>query len=118
MYNAVIYCKTYFFVWFSTRVSNELGAGNPEKARLAVYALMLLAVTETTIMSTTVFATRHVFGYLFSSEKEVVDYVTNMAPLVSLSVIMDSIQGVLSGKSIFVSFIQINHDHFREGFSI
>ncbi|KAJ9708320.1 hypothetical protein PVL29_000391 [Vitis rotundifolia] len=81
----------------STRVSNELGAGNPQKARLAVYALMFLAVTETAVLSTTLFASRRVFGYLFSNEKEVVDYVTNMAPLVCLSVILDSIQGVLSG---------------------
>ncbi|RVX12590.1 Protein detoxification 14 [Vitis vinifera] len=34
----------------STRVSNELGAGNPQKARLAVYALMFLAVTETAVL--------------------------------------------------------------------
>ncbi|CAK9151296.1 unnamed protein product [Ilex paraguariensis] len=81
----------------STRVSNELGAGNPRLARVAVFAVMLLAVLETTIVSATLFASRHVFGYTFSNEKEVVDYVTSMAPLVCLSVIMDSIQGVLSG---------------------
>lgn len=81
----------------STRVSNELGAGNPQKARLAVYALMFLAVTETAVVSTTLFTSRRVFGYLFSNEKEVVDYVTNMSPLVCLSVILDSMQGVLSG---------------------
>ncbi|KDP34994.1 hypothetical protein JCGZ_09282 [Jatropha curcas] len=81
----------------STRVSNELGAGNPQGARLAVYALLFLAVVETAIVSSTLFATRHVFGYTFSDEKEVVDYVTTMAPLVCLSVIFDSLQGVLSG---------------------
>lgn len=62
---------------------------------------MFLAVTETAVVSATVFATRHVFGYLFSNEKEVVDYVTNMAPLVCLSIIMDSLQGVLSGNKLF-----------------
>ncbi|PSR87771.1 Protein DETOXIFICATION like [Actinidia chinensis var. chinensis] len=81
----------------STRVSNELGAGNPQGARAAVFAVMFLAVTETTIVSATLFACRRVFGYTFSNEKEVVDYVTAMAPLVCLSVIMDSLQGVLSG---------------------
>ncbi|XP_031265298.1 protein DETOXIFICATION 12-like isoform X2 [Pistacia vera] len=81
----------------STRVSNELGAGNPQKARVAVYAVVFLAVTETIIVSAILFASRHVFGYVFSNEKEVADYVTTMAPLVCLSVIMDSLQGVLSG---------------------
>ncbi|CAN1268711.1 Protein DETOXIFICATION 12 [Linum perenne] len=42
-------------------------------------------------------ACRHAFGYSFSNEKEVIDYVTRMAPLICLSVIMDSLQGVLSG---------------------
>ncbi|WRX14560.1 Multi antimicrobial extrusion protein - like 10 [Theobroma cacao] len=81
----------------STRVSNELGAGNPQAARVAVYAGMVLAVLETLVVSGTLFASRHVFGYVYSNEKEVVDYVTTMAPLVCVSVILDSLQGVLSG---------------------
>lgn len=85
-------------LFFSTRVSNELGAGNPQGARIAVFAVILLAVAETIIVSGTLFASRRVFGYTFSNEKEVVDYVTAMAPLVCLSVIMDSLQGVLSGS--------------------
>ena len=93
----------YLFCVCSTRVSNELGAGNPYAARIAVYGVMSLAITETVIVSTTLFATRHVFGYLFSNEKEVVDYVTTMAPLVCLSVIIDSLQGVLSGNTCSLS---------------
>ncbi|KAG8639175.1 protein DETOXIFICATION 12 isoform X1 [Manihot esculenta] len=81
----------------STRVSNELGAGNPQAARVAVYAVSFLAVVETTIVTATLFASRRIFGYVFSNEKDVVDYVTTMAPLLCLSVIMDSLQGVLSG---------------------
>lgn len=91
----------------STRVSNELGSGNPQAARVAVYAVMFIAVLETIIVSTTLFASRHVFGYVYSNEKEVVDYVTTMSPLVCLSVIMDSLQGVLSGN-----FLQIRSSYF------
>ncbi|KAL0463517.1 UNVERIFIED_CONTAM: protein DETOXIFICATION 12 [Sesamum latifolium] len=81
----------------STRISNELGAGRPEEARTSVTALMLIAAVDAIIVSTGVFASRNVFGYIFSNEKEVVDYVTKMAPLVCLSVIVDSLQGALSG---------------------
>ncbi|XP_061351420.1 protein DETOXIFICATION 12-like [Gastrolobium bilobum] len=81
----------------STRVSNELGAGNPHGARVAVLAAMSLAAIETSIVSGTLFACRNVYGYIFSNDKEVVDYVTVMAPLVCLSVILDNIQGVLNG---------------------
>ncbi|GMP83544.1 hypothetical protein CsSME_00037420 [Camellia sinensis var. sinensis] len=95
---ATLYAIPYGFgAAVSTRVSNELGAGNPQGARVAVFAMMFLAVAETTIVSATLFACRRVFGYTFSNEKEVVDYFTAMAPLVCLTVIMDSVQGVLSG---------------------
>lgn len=81
----------------STRISNELGAGNAQAARIATFALVFLTIIETSIISTALFASRRVFGYTFSNEKEVVDYVTDMAPLVCISVMLDSIQGVLSG---------------------
>ncbi|XP_071715812.1 protein DETOXIFICATION 14-like [Rutidosis leptorrhynchoides] len=86
-----------FAAGVSTRVSNELGAGNPKGARLAVKAIMILAVVETSIVSAIVFGNRHVFGYIFTNEKEVVDYVTKIAPLLCINIIMDSLQGTLSG---------------------
>ncbi|CAK7326674.1 unnamed protein product [Dovyalis caffra] len=81
----------------STRVSNELGAGRPQAARIAAHSVMILAVIELFVVSGTLFATRQILGYSYSNEKEVVDYVSNMAPLVCLSVIVDGLQGVLSG---------------------
>ncbi|KAF3431963.1 hypothetical protein FNV43_RR26699 [Rhamnella rubrinervis] len=81
----------------STRVSNELGAGNSKAARTATLAVMFLAVGEACIISTVLFVNRRVFGYTFSNEKEVVDYVTEIAPLVCVSLILDGLQGVLSG---------------------
>ncbi|KAJ0099346.1 hypothetical protein Patl1_21399 [Pistacia atlantica] len=82
----------------STRVSNELGAGNPGAARLAVYVVMILAVSEAVIVSITLFFCRYVLGYAYTNDKEVVDYVIELAPLLCLSVIMDSMQAVLSGR--------------------
>ncbi|KAJ8622913.1 hypothetical protein MRB53_031442 [Persea americana] len=82
----------------STRVSNELGAGNPQVARLATYAAMLISITETVVVSTTLFATRHILGCAYSSEKEVISYVANMVPLLCLSVITDGMQAVVSGN--------------------
>ncbi|PON50278.1 Multi antimicrobial extrusion protein [Trema orientale] len=81
----------------STRVSNELGAGKPEAARLAVVVAMFLAITEAVLVSTILFLCRSVLGYVYSSDKEVVHYIAVMAPLICLSVFMDSLQAVLSG---------------------
>ncbi|OMP04683.1 Multi antimicrobial extrusion protein [Corchorus olitorius] len=81
----------------STRVSNELGAGNPQAARVAVNVVIVLGVMDAMIVSIAFFGCRHVFGYIYSNEKEVVDYVGEMIPLISLSVIVDSLLAVLSG---------------------
>ncbi|KAJ8747764.1 hypothetical protein K2173_010031 [Erythroxylum novogranatense] len=81
----------------STRVSNELGAGNPQGARIAVYTVMSLTIIESLVLSSALFATRSVFGYTFSNEKEVVNYVTRMAPLVCVSVFLDGLLGAFSG---------------------
>ncbi|KAL9229258.1 hypothetical protein vseg_004744 [Gypsophila vaccaria] len=81
----------------STRVANELGAGNSQQARTAACAVMVIAVIDGVVISSTLFATRKVFGYVFSNEKDVVNYVTAMAPLVCLSIIVNGLQGVLSG---------------------
>ncbi|CAN1240145.1 Protein DETOXIFICATION 12 [Linum grandiflorum] len=83
----------------STRVSNELGRGKPELARISVFSVMSIGVAEALLVSITLYACRHAFGYSFSNDKEVIDYVTRMAPLICLSVIMDSLQGVLSGSN-------------------
>ncbi|XP_061944606.1 protein DETOXIFICATION 14-like [Populus nigra] len=92
----------------STRVSNELGAGNPQAAKTAVWAIMVIAITEAIIITTTLFFCRHIMGYAFSSEKEIVNYVADMAPFICLSVIMDCLQSVLSGKRrSFFSFIDL-----------
>ena len=66
---------------------------------------MLLAVIENIIVNSSLYGSRHVFGYVFSSDKEVVDYVTTMAPFLCLSISMDSIQGTLAGNPLI-------HKHF------
>ncbi|KAK4373330.1 hypothetical protein RND71_008714 [Anisodus tanguticus] len=81
----------------STRVSNELGAGNPHGARISVFSVMLLTIIEAILVSATLFSCRNIFGFLFSSEIEVVNYVAKIAPLLSLSLIIDAIQASLSG---------------------
>ncbi|KAG6415871.1 hypothetical protein SASPL_123290 [Salvia splendens] len=81
----------------STLVSNELGAGKPEGARVAVYAVVVLAAAEFLIASTTLYLCRGILGYAFSGEEEVVAGVKAMVPLLCLSIIMDSTQAVLSG---------------------
>ncbi|KAK3004058.1 hypothetical protein RJ639_019310 [Escallonia herrerae] len=50
------------------RVSNELDAGRPEGARLAVCVVVVIAILEGTIVGTTTILVRHVWGKLYSNE--------------------------------------------------
>ncbi|KAG8384118.1 hypothetical protein BUALT_Bualt04G0085100 [Buddleja alternifolia] len=81
----------------STLISNELGAGKPEAARVTLYAVLILSITEFLLASIAILICGPILGYAFSEEKEVVDYVKEMAPFLGLSIIMDSLQAVLSG---------------------
>lgn len=75
-----------FSVAASTLVSNELGAGNAEGARVAVWGVLVVSGTELVIASGSIYACRYILGYSFSEEKEVVDYVRDMTPFLCLSI--------------------------------
>ncbi|XP_073065342.1 protein DETOXIFICATION 14-like isoform X2 [Primulina eburnea] len=81
----------------STRVSNELGAGCPDRARASTWSAMVLSLSEAVISCSILLSFRHVFGYAFSNEKEVVNYLQEISPFVCLLLFMDCIQAVLSG---------------------
>ncbi|XP_027150838.1 protein DETOXIFICATION 14-like isoform X2 [Coffea eugenioides] len=86
-----------FSVAASTRISNELGAGNPVAARIALCTVLLESVSEFFLASITLYVCRSILGYAFSDEKEVIDYVKRMTYLLCISIIMDGTQAVLSG---------------------
>eukprot|EP01018_Ginkgo_biloba_P027033 Gb_29740 [translate_table: standard] len=81
----------------STRVSNELGAGRSHAAPLAVYVVLYFAAMEALMIGCALFSIRNVWGYAYSNEEKVIDYVAKMMPLLASSTILDGIQGVLSG---------------------
>ncbi|XP_048228119.1 protein DETOXIFICATION 16 [Ricinus communis] len=81
----------------STRVSNELGAGQPRAARLAVRVAIFVVATEATVVAFTMILGRKVWGYFYSTEERVVKYVGQMLILVAISHVLDGIQSVLSG---------------------
>ncbi|XP_072961438.1 protein DETOXIFICATION 16-like [Typha angustifolia] len=81
----------------STRVSNELGAGRGQAARLAVRIVLFLAIAEGLIVGLALVLLRGIWGYVYSNEEEVVKYVAIMLPILATSHIFDGIQSVLSG---------------------
>ncbi|KAL6188051.1 hypothetical protein ACLB2K_039445 [Fragaria x ananassa] len=83
----------------STRVSNELGAGRPQGARLALQVMIIMALSEGAAIAIATVSVRHVWGKLYSNENEVITYVAKMMPLLALSDFLDGFQCVLSGAA-------------------
>ncbi|KAI3726440.1 hypothetical protein L1987_66237 [Smallanthus sonchifolius] len=81
----------------STRVSNELGAGNPQAAKTALLAVTGLGAVEVVIAITTLFCSRSVLGYAFGNEQELVNYVKDITFLLCFTIFADTIQAILSG---------------------
>ncbi|CAK9185605.1 unnamed protein product [Ilex paraguariensis] len=82
----------------STRVSNELGAGHPKTARLAVCVVLCMTITEGILVGLVLILIRNILGYAYSNEVEVVRYVAIMLPILAASNFMDGLQAVLSGS--------------------
>ncbi|KAJ9689540.1 hypothetical protein PVL29_014966 [Vitis rotundifolia] len=85
----------------SIRVSNELGAGRPQAALLAVYVALFMVAIEGILVATALILGHNSWGYSYSSEEEVVNYVGEMTLLLAGSHFIDGIQSVLSGMCQF-----------------
>ena len=91
-----------FLCNFSTRVSNELGAGRPHLARISVRVSTLMVMVEGVFVAWLLVLGRNAWGYCYSTEDEVVEYVAQMMLLLAFSHVVDGIQSVLSGNDSFV----------------
>ncbi|CAN1768087.1 Protein DETOXIFICATION 16 [Linum perenne] len=83
----------------STRVSNELGAGNPELARTTVCIVVGMAVGEGILVGGILFSIRSVWGSVYSNDQPVINYVAQMLPIAAIANFLDGIQCVLSGTA-------------------
>ncbi|KAJ1392035.1 Multi antimicrobial extrusion protein [Sesbania bispinosa] len=83
----------------SVRVSNELGAGHPRTARLAVCVVVVIAIIESILIGAVMILVRDIWGYAYSNVEEVVKYVATMLPILAASNFLDGLQCVLSGTA-------------------
>ncbi|KAG7599691.1 Multi antimicrobial extrusion protein [Arabidopsis suecica] len=84
----------------SVRVSNELGAGN---AALAKFSVIVVSITSTLIgivCMIVVLATKDSFPYFFTTSDAVAAETTRIAVLLGFTVLLNSLQPVLSGVAV------------------
>ncbi|KAI9029974.1 mate-domain-containing protein [Phycomyces nitens] len=81
----------------SNRVGNALGEGNAQKAKMASKMAMVFAVAFASINSFFFMATRKHFGYMFTSDPEVVALVASILPFCAFFQLADGLSGVCGG---------------------
>ncbi|WCJ32189.1 MATE efflux family protein [Euphorbia peplus] len=95
---AVAYMLTYgLSAAASTRVSNELGAGNAEKGKGAMVVSLKLSVFLGLVIVVALAVGHTLWAGLFSDSNTILKEFGKMTPFLAISITLDSIQGVLSG---------------------
>lgn len=81
----------------STRVSNELGAGNPDQAKNAMAVTVKLSVLLALLVVLALGFGHNIWAGFFSNSPEIIKEFASLTPLLAISITLDSVQGVLSG---------------------
>lgn len=85
---------------FSVRVSNELGLGRPLAAKYCVYVTVFQSLLIGIFFTVVVLITKDYFAVIFTNSKEVQQAVSNLAYLLGATMILNSIQPVISGTNL------------------
>ncbi|KAJ0111737.1 hypothetical protein Patl1_02026 [Pistacia atlantica] len=97
----------------SVRVSNELGAGNPKSASFSVSIVTIISFIISVIAAILVPALRDVISYTFTEGEAVAAAVSDLCPLLTLTLLLNGIQPVLSGVAVgcgwraFVAYVNV-----------
>ena len=81
----------------STRVSNMLGEGRPDAARLAALIATLLTLVASGGIVTAVLLSRQQLGHVFSTDAAVIALGASVLPILGAALLGDGANGVLAG---------------------
>ncbi|KAI3742184.1 hypothetical protein L1987_59864 [Smallanthus sonchifolius] len=84
----------------SVRVSNELGAGHPKSASFSIIIATLSSLVISLMCAIILLSARHVVSYVFTDGESVANAVSELTPLLAVSIILNGIQPVLSGNMV------------------
>lgn len=97
----------------SVRVGNELGAGHPKTAAFSVYAVTIASFIFSVILAIAVLVCRDFISYAFTEGEVVAAAVSDLCPLLALTLALNGIQPVLSGVAVgcgwqsFVAYVNV-----------
>ncbi|WCJ27657.1 MATE efflux family protein [Euphorbia peplus] len=89
-----------FLAAASVRVSNELGRGSSKAAKFSIVNIVLQSFVIGSVLFFIFMLIRGKLAYIFTESEQVADAVADLSPLLAFSILMNSIQPVLSGVAI------------------
>ena len=92
---------SHFYHLGSVRVSNELGSAHPRAAKYAVIVAIVEALLLGMLFGTVIMAEKDNFAMIYTKSKEMQEAVSRLAFLLSITMVVNSVQHVISGKYIF-----------------
>lgn len=90
------FCFTFFF---SVRVSNELGSGHPRAAKYSVIVTCIESLCIGIIFASIILLTKDRFAIIFTDSEEMKEAVSRLAFLLGITMVLNSVQPVISGKN-------------------
>ncbi|CAI9757862.1 unnamed protein product [Fraxinus pennsylvanica] len=89
-----------FLAAASVRVSNELGNGNSKAAKFSIILTVLTSLAIGLVLFVFFLFFRGHLAYIFTKSQDVAKAVAHLSPLLAFSILLNSVQPVLSGVAI------------------
>ncbi|ERM94949.1 hypothetical protein AMTR_s00009p00209360, partial [Amborella trichopoda] len=89
-----------FIAAISVRVSNELGCGHPRAAKISVVVVVITSLIIGIFFSFVILAARDHIAILFTSSDIIQQAVSKLAPILTVTMVLNSIQPVISGVAV------------------
>ncbi|XP_027928709.1 protein DETOXIFICATION 34 isoform X1 [Vigna unguiculata] len=84
----------------SVRVSNELGLGRPVAAKYSVIVTIVESLIIGLLFAAIILITKDHFAVIFTASKEMIKAVSKLANLLGITMILNSVQPVISGVAV------------------
>lgn len=82
-------------------MANELGAGNGKSAKFAMQVSVVQSTVIGVVFCVLIMIFHDQFAYIFTSSSSVLQAVDGMSYLLAVTILLNSVQPVLSGKTYY-----------------
>lgn len=98
---------------YRVRVANELGAGNGKAARFASIVSVVQSIIIGLFFCALIMILHRQIALIFTSSTDVLDAVDSLSLLLAITILLNSVQPILSGEFLIFEFKTILFEQFN-----